>query len=356
VSGFWAGRRVLVTGHTGFKGSWLCLALVRAGAHVSGFSDGVPTQPSHYKAAAINELVSSVRGDIRNFESLGNCLERHRSEVVFHLAAQPLVRRSLAEPLRTYETNIIGTANVLEAIRRIDSVRAAVMVTTDKVYAPSVTRPFREDDRLGGHDPYSSSKACAELLTDAFRWSYCMNANAAAVATARAGNVIGGGDWGEDRLIPDLIRALTADTEVEIRYPDAVRPWQHVLNVIDGYMVLAERLWDDPAAARGWNFGPVEADARKASWIVDRVGEYWGRPLKVRPPEESQPPETMSLELDASQARAELGWKPRWNLDEALRATVEWYREHATGRSARALSLAQIDRFTSGSVAPSAVV
>jgi CDP-glucose 4,6-dehydratase len=355
MTAFWHGRRVFVTGQTGFKGSWLSLWLARAGAQVVGFSDGIPTRPSLYAAAAVEELITAIVGDVRDRELLTGSIRRHRPEIVFHLAAQPLVRRSFADPVRTYETNVIGTMNLLEAVRATASVRAVVAVTTDKVYAPAEGQPHREDDNLGGRDPYSSSKACAELLTAAYRSSFFGDDEAAAVATARAGNVIGGGDWGQDRLVPDLVRALTAGSPVEIRYPNAIRPWQHVLNATGGYLTLAERLWEDRSYARAWNFGPDGSDARPVGWVVDRVAELWGASLEVTQPAHVQPPEAPSLELDATRAREELGWRPQWDLEQGLGATVAWYRAHAAGEPARALTLGQIDAFSAERTAPSVV-
>jgi CDP-glucose 4,6-dehydratase len=243
--------------------------------------------------------------------------------------------------------------NVLEAVRTTESVRAAVVVTTDKVYAAAEGRPHREDDTLGGSDPYSSSKACAELVTAAYRASYFGDERTPAVATARAGNVIGGGDWGEDRLVPDLVRALTAGTPVEIRYPNAVRPWQHVLNATGGYLALAEQLWNDRSVAQAWNFGPDGSDARPVGWVVERVAELWGAPLQVTRPAQKQPPEAPSLELDATRAREVLGWRPRWDLEQGLEATVDWYRAHAAGERARDLTVAQIDAFLGARTTPS---
>ena len=252
---FWHGRRVFVTGHTGFKGSWLCLWLAWCGAKVVGYSDTIPTNPSLYEVAGVGDELSSIIGDVRDRDLLCRSLAEHRPEVVLHLAAQSLVRRSYAQPVLTYETNTIGTLNLLEAVRATDGVRAVVVVTTDKVYEHDRSHRYREDDFLGGRDPYSSSKACAELVTAAYRSSYFAGEEAPAVATVRAGNVIGGGDWAQDRLLPDLVAALVAGQGIEIRYPEATRPWQHVLNPLDGYLVLAERLCSDRGTARAWNFG-----------------------------------------------------------------------------------------------------
>ncbi|HXH34714.1 MAG TPA: CDP-glucose 4,6-dehydratase, partial [Plantibacter sp.] len=346
---FWHGRRVFVTGHTGFKGSWLCLWLAWCGAKVVGYSDTIPTNPSLYEVAGVGDELSSIIGDVRDRDLLCRSLAEHRPEVVLHLAAQSLVRRSYAQPVLTYETNTIGTLNLLEAVRATDGVRAVVVVTTDKVYEHHEARRYREDDPLGGHDPYSSSKACAELVTASYRSAYLGGNSSPAVATVRAGNVIGGGDWAEDRLVPDLIAALRAGTEIELRYPGATRPWQHVLNPLDGYLVLAERLCSDRSAARAWNFGPDASDSRPVEWLVGEVAREWGSPLSVTSPAEAQPAEAPSLELDSSLAREALGWTPGWDLERGLRATVEWYRRLDEGEDGRTLTVAQIDAFAKDS-------
>lgn len=342
---FWRDRRVLVTGHTGFKGSWLSLWLARLGAATVGYSNGVPTDPSLYEAASVAETLTDTVGDVRDLAHLVRVLDEHRPEVVFHLAAQSLVRTSYAQPALTFETNLLGTVNVLEAVRATDSVRSVVVVTTDKVYEHAGSHPHREHDPLGGSDPYSSSKAAAELATAAYRSSYFAGAGAPAVATVRAGNVIGGGDWAQDRLLPDLIAALTAGDEVEIRYPQATRPWQHVLNPLSGYLLLAERLWDEPELARAWNFGPAGGDAKSVEWVVRRISELWGTELRMRSPRQPQPPEAPALQLDASLARERLGWSERWDIADGLRATVDWYRRWAAGEDVRALTTGQIEAF-----------
>jgi CDP-glucose 4,6-dehydratase len=339
---FWGGRRVLITGHTGFKGAWLSLWLTELGADVLGLSDGIPTSPSLYEAAAVGDNVASVQGDVRSIDDVGRAFDAHRPDIVLHLAAQSLVRRSFAEPLATFETNALGTANVLETMRRSETVRAAVIVTTDKVYGSHTGRCHVEDDPLGGTDLYSASKTAAEHVTSAYRASFFSGDDGPVVATARAGNVIGGGDWAADRLLPDIVAALVNGRPLEVRYPDAVRPWQHVLNPLEGYLLLAERLWDDPSCAAAWNFGPDPADSRTVEAVIRRVEELWGTTLDVRSPSLPQPAEAPSLELDASRARRVLGWAPRWPLEEGLRATVEWHRGLSEGESARTLTLAQI--------------
>jgi CDP-glucose 4,6-dehydratase len=343
---FWSGRRVLITGHTGFKGAWLSLWLASLGAEVAGYSVGVPTQPSLHELARVGELVEHIEGDVRDAERLAEAVARVRPEVVIHMAAQPLVRASFADPVTTYATNVMGTVHLLEAVRRTPEVRAAVVVTSDKCYENGEwVWGYREGEPMGGHDPYSSSKGAAELVTAAYRASFFDSADAAAVASGRAGNVIGGGDWGEDRLIPDVFRAALADEPIRIRNPDSVRPWQHVLNPLSGYLRLAERLWDDREAAQGWNFGPADADARPVRWIVDRVSELWGEPLRREIDPGPHPHEAHWLKLDSSLARARLDWAPGWDLAGGLERTVAWYRAYREGADARETTLAQLDAF-----------
>jgi CDP-glucose 4,6-dehydratase len=348
-SDFWAGRRVLVTGHTGFKGAWLALWLQSLGAAVTGASLRPPSSPSLYELARVGGGLSERALDVRDARAVAAALGAADPEVVLHLAGQPIVRRALEDPLATYEVNVMGTANVLEAVRRAGaSARAVVVVTSDKCYEkPAGTpRAHAEGDRLGGEDPYSSSKACAELLAAAYRTSYFSGADAPRLATARAGNVIGGGDWGRDRLMPDAVRAVQAGVPLRVRNPQAVRPWQHVLNPLSGYLLLAQRLWHGSDAARAWNFGPAADDARAVSWLVERLAELWDGAFSwERDEEHSHPPEAESLALDSSAARRELGWLPAWDLEQALERLVEWHRAEREGADMRALTLAQIARF-----------
>jgi CDP-glucose 4,6-dehydratase len=337
--GFWRGRRVLVTGHTGFKGSWLCLWLQELGAEVTGFGLGPPTEPSLWGAARVGEGMTEVRGDVCDRAGVADAVARTEPDLVFHLAAQPLVRRSFEDPVGTYDTNVMGTANVLDA-----GARAVVVVTSDKCYAPRADgAPCREGDALGGADPYSASKACAELVAAAWRESFGI-----AVATVRAGNVIGGGDWAEDRLVPDAMRAALDGRPLLVRNPDAVRPWQHVLNPLSGYLEVAQRLGEDPAAAEAWNFGPDPGDELPVREIADRVAALWGGGLEWRPEGDGGPPETAVLRLDSTKARERLGWSPRWALDEALSATVDWFRAWREGADARAITAAQVAAFSAG--------
>jgi CDP-glucose 4,6-dehydratase len=286
--------------------------------------------------------------DVRDAGALRVALLQARPEVVLHLAAQPMVRRSLRDPVLTYEVNVMGTVNVLEAVRAAgEQVRAVVVVTSDKCYENDgqATRRFVEGDRLGGGDPYSSSKACAELVTAAYRSSYFSGDDGPRLATARAGNVIGGGDWGEDRLIPDIVRAVQAREPLRVRNPDAVRPWQHVLNPLSGYLRLVEELWESNEAARAWNFGPREEDARTVSWIVERLGALWAGALKWELDASANPPEAGHLALDSGAAEGELGWRPAWDLEQALRRVVEWHEAQRAREDVRSVSLRQIAEF-----------
>jgi CDP-glucose 4,6-dehydratase len=339
-AGFWRGKRVLVTGHTGFKGAWLCLWLQHLAAEVVGVARKPPTDPSLHVLARVGEHTVDCEGDVRDLDAMRRAIADHAPEVVFHLAAQPLVRRGLADPRGTYETNVMGTINVLEAIRRVDAVRVAVNVTSDSCYDNRRwVWGYREDEPKGGHDPYSSSKACSELVTEAYRRSFLAAPDAARLASARADNVFGGGDWAADRLVPDLLRAAEADEPVRLRQPDAVRPWQHVLNALSGYLLLAERAHGDAGFAGGWNFGPPDDDIRPVRWIAERLGVPW------RGDAGAHPAESRAVKLDSSKARMRLGWRPRWSLEEGLARTVAWHRSRRAGEDLRTASLAQIAAF-----------
>ena len=347
-SDFWAQRRVLITGHTGFKGAWLSLWLQALGAEVTGLAPGPPTSPSLYELAAVGASMREHAVDVRDADAVRAALLRAAPEIVIHLAAQPLVRRSLRDPATTYAVNVMGTVNVLEAVRRAgEEVRAVVVVTSDKCYENrgESSRRFVEDDRLGGDDPYSSSKACAELVAAAYRRSFFCGQENPRVATARAGNVIGGGGWGEDRLVADVVRAADAGEPVRVRNPQAVRPWQHVLNPLSGYLRLAEELWRGEAVARAWNFGPREADARTVSWIVERLGGLWGGEPKWELDDDANPAEAGHLALDSSAAARDLAWRAGWDLEEALQRVVEWYLAKRRNQDMRAVSVAQIEQF-----------
>ncbi len=343
---FWRGRRVLLTGHTGFKGAWLSLWLQRLGADLTGFSRGTPTEPSLFVLGRVAEGMRNIDGDVRDYEALAGALAAARPEVVIHMAAQPLVRRSFAQPRLTYEINVMGTVNLLDAVRCQDGVRVVINVTTDKCYENrEQDAGYREDDRLGGHDPYASSKACSELVTIGFRRSFFAGPEAPRLAAVRAGNVIGGGDWGEDRLIPDIMRGALKGAPIPIRNPDAVRPWQHVLNPLSGYLRLAEALASGPELVGGWNFGPVIADARPVRWITDRLAALWPEDLDWAMDLGPHPHETQVLALDSGKARTQLQWVPSWGLDEALVRIVAWYRALREGEDMRAVTLGQITAF-----------
>ena len=331
-SGRYEGRRVLITGHTGFKGSWLALWLNELGAKVVGLALPPKGTPNHWDLLRLG--APEHRQDIRDAEALTRALHDIRPEIVFHLAAQSLVRRSYHSPLETWHTNAIGTANLLEACRHTHGVSAIVVVTSDKCYENlEQGRPYREGDRLGGHDPYSASKAGAELVTASYRDSFFREPGSPLVATARAGNVIGGGDWSEDRLIPDLVRAHAAQAPLEIRSPRSTRPWQHVLESLSGYLLLGEMLLEGrPSVASAWNFGPEPEGNQTVAAVLDRLREHWPD-LTWRHAHGPQPHEAGLLSLDISRARTELGWRPVWNLGEALGATARWYRSfYGTGR------------------------
>jgi CDP-glucose 4,6-dehydratase len=345
---FWRGRRVLVTGHTGFKGAWLTLWLRDMGADVVGFSDGVPTTPSLYELAGVGDGIPEVIADVRDAAAVDAALAQHAPEVVLHLAAQSLVRRSFRDPRETYSTNVMGTVNVLEAVRRTPSVAAVVNVTSDKCYDNrGLRRPFAEDDPKGGHDPYSSSKGCAELVSDAYlRSFFAAPGSPTRLASARAGNVIGGGDFSEDRLIPDLARGGLQGEAVPIRNPEAVRPWQHVLNPLSGYLQLAQALAAGEDVQGGWNFGPPDSDARPVSWIVERLAERWPGGLATVPDAGPHPYEASFLALDSTKAQTRLGWAPAWDLAAALDSIVDWYTALRAGASMRETTLGQIRSFT----------
>lgn len=351
TSSFWAGRRVFVTGHTGFKGGWLCLSLQALGAQVTGYALSPPSSPNLFDIARVSEGMRSVIGDIRDRASLTEAMSAACPEVLLHLAAQPIVRESFRNPVETYSTNVVGTATVLDVAREQPTLRGIVSVTSDKCYENREwVYPYRELDPMGGFDPYSSSKGCAELVSAAFRSSYFNPAmyeqHGVALATARAGNVIGGGDWAKDRLIPDALQAFAAGRRVVIRNPLAVRPWQHVLESISGYLLLAERLvTQGPALGAGWNFGPEDRDIRPVHVVVERLAERWGGEAGWTQDPEVHPHEANLLRLDISKARLELGWQPRWGLEDALDAIVSWHRGFLAGADMRTETLRQIAEF-----------
>ena len=349
---FWAGRRVFLTGHTGFKGSWLALWLQSLGAEVHGYALAAPTAPALHAEARVADGMTAVEGDVRDPDAVRRAMVAARPEIVLHLAAQPLVRLSYAEPVATYATNVMGTVHVLEAARGLDGVRAIVNVTTDKCYENREwVWGYREDEPMGGFDPYSNSKGCSELVTSAYRRSFLARPGGPALASARAGNVIGGGDWAADRLVPDILRAFERGEPVVVRNPHATRPWQHVLEPLGGYLLLAERLCrDGQAVAEAFNFGPREDDARPVRWIVERMAERWGEDAGWRLDGGDHPHEAGYLKLDISKARHRLGWQPRWGLATALDHIVAWHRAWLAGDDMRALCLAQIADYTTNPI------
>ena len=339
----WNGRRVVVTGHTGFKGGWLSIWLRRLGAEVIGIALDPPTDPSFFEQTRLDELLSHQVADVRNEAHVRQLIADAKPEIVFHLAAQPLVRHSYEYPVETYATNVMGTVHVLEACRSVSNVQAVVCITTDKCYENREwVWPYRENDPMGGYDPYSSSKGAAELVISAYRRSF---SGAPMIASVRAGNVIGGGDWARDRLIPDIIRAMLRGEPVKVRNPSSIRPWQHVLEALSGYLIIAERLLrKDGKVATAYNFGPSDDDTQPVSWVVERMIAAWGGGQWVKP-DEPQPHEATLLRLDCSKARSDLGWRPRFRLQDALEKVVEWHKHVADGGDARTISLAQIDEY-----------
>jgi len=343
---FWPGRRVFLTGHTGFKGGWASLVLSRLGAVVTGFSLAPAFADGIFQAADISRDVRHIVGDIRDLSALTAAVKESEAEIVLHLAAQSLVRLSYAEPIETYSANVLGTAHMLEAVRQSRSVQAVVVVTSDKCYenvGPAWS--YRETDALGGHDPYSSSKACAEIVTEAYRRSFFHADTSARIASARAGNVIGGGDWAPDRLVPDAMRAFGTRQPLRIRNPEAVRPWQHVLDPVIGYLQLGERLLRQGASFCGaWNFGPAPASEVPVSVIADQLVLLWQDCAHWQHDASDHPHEAAYLKLDCAKATKDLQWRPLLDLDEALRATVEWYRALHDGMNMRKISQAQVER------------
>ncbi|AWB33043.1 CDP-glucose 4,6-dehydratase [Orrella marina] len=345
---FWHGKRVLMTGHTGFKGSWLSLWLQSMGATLRGLALEPPTKPALFSVARVSEGMEHRISDIREYSAVKTQLNEFKPDIVIHMAAQPLVRLSYSQPIETYATNVMGTVHVLEAARHAGSVKAIVSITTDKCYENREwVWGYREDEPMGGFDPYSNSKGCAELVSAAYRKSFLKDAGIA-LATARAGNVIGGGDWALDRLVPDILRALEKDESVLIRNPNAIRPWQHVLEPLSGYLLLAERLYTNGQTdAEGWNFGPRDEDARPVQWIVEHLCDSWGNGASWKIQPGFHPHEATYLKLDISKARQRLQWSPRWSLETALKHITDWHQSWLNGQDMRAVCLNQISEYES---------
>ncbi|QDI88776.1 CDP-glucose 4,6-dehydratase [Candidatus Nitrosopumilus sp. SW] len=346
---FWKEKTVLLTGHTGFKGSWLTLWLKKMGAKITGFSNDIPTTPSLFELADVKNGINSIEGDIRNFDEVSNVIKKTNPEIIFHMAAQSLVRMSYTNPRETYETNVMGTVNLFDALRENKKTRLIINVTSDKCYDnKEFDRGYTEEDALGGYDPYSSSKGCSELVTTAFRNSFFQSDNhKIALASVRAGNVIGGGDWAKDRLIPDLMQSLLNNKEVKIRNLHAVRPWQHVFEPLSGYLLLAEKMWlDGPRFAQAWNFGPNE-QGKKVSWIIDKISEIYGKKCKISLEKSENPHEAKTLKLDCTKSQTILGWKPKIDIEKMLQLTVDWYKEYKKQSDMKQISEKQIDDFDS---------
>lgn len=340
---FWRDKRVFLTGHTGFKGGWLALWLADMGAEVFGYALAPPTEPNFFTTTRLERyLTQHTQADIRDVATLTTALQQSGAEIVFHLAAQPLVRHSYVEPVETYQTNVMGTVNLLEAVRNTPAVKAVVNITTDKCYENREwVWPYRENEALGGYDPYSSSKACAELVTASYRDAFLQKAGTQ-LASVRAGNVIGGGDWATDRLIPDFLRAMDTKQTITIRSPHAIRPWQHVLEPLSGYLMLAEKLYEGRESfAEAWNFGPDEADARSVQWIVENLCRQIPD-MDWQCDTQTQPHEAHTLRLDSTKAKTRLHWRPRWGLATALDYTLNWHRAWKAGTGMADTSLAQI--------------
>jgi CDP-glucose 4,6-dehydratase len=345
---FWCGKRVFLTGHTGFKGSWLSLWLQSLGSEVTGYALTPPTFPSLYAVADVAQGMTSIIANILDLPKLQETMQAARPDIVIHMAAQALVRQSYAQPVETYATNVMGTVHVLESVRNTPSVKAVLVVTTDKCYEnkEEMYRAYHEHEPLGGHDPYSSSKACAELVTAAYRKSF-LEQQGIAVATARAGNVIGGGDWAAGRLVPDILKAFEQNAFVQIRNPNATRPWQHVLEPLSGYLLLAEHLFaQGPAYAEAWNFGPNEEDARPVQWLVDQLALTWGNGAAWLQDPDQHPHEANYLKLDISKAKARLGWTPSWSLQTAIQNITQWHRAWLSQEDMKKLCLYQILQYS----------
>lgn len=348
---FYYGRKVLITGHTGFKGSWLSMLLNLIGADVYGYALNPPTEPSLYKLAQIDELVTSTIGDIRNYDLLLHTLKKVNPDIIIHMAAQPLVRESYKNPRETYEINVLGTVNLFDAIRQVSSVKAILNVTTDKCYENKEWQwGYRENEPMGGYDPYSNSKGCSELVTTSFRSSFFnpkeYHHHGVALASARAGNVIGGGDWAVDRLIPDLMRSILRGEILKIRNPHSIRPWQHVLEPLSGYLTLCERLYNKgPAFSEGWNFGPVDSDVQNVEWITKRICESWGDGIKYEIIDNPDLHEANYLKLDCSKAKAFLNWCPKWNIEKAIKMIIDWNKSYLNNSDMRCVSVSQINEY-----------
>ncbi|MFB7119066.1 CDP-glucose 4,6-dehydratase [Bacillus tropicus] len=345
-SSFWNKKKVFITGHTGFKGSWLTLFLTSLGAEVVGFSSHPPSIPNLFEQGNVAKECITIHGDITDYDSLFHALKQHIPDILFHLAAQPIVTTSYKNPIETFKTNVLGTVHVLESAKHIESIRGIINVTSDKCYENdgSDNRAFVESDRLGGFDPYSASKACAELVATSYQKSF-FRTNTQKLASVRAGNVIGGGDWAEDRLFPDVIRAYLQDGTLTIRNKNAIRPWQHVLDPLHGYILLAEKLWTDAAYAEAWNFGPINEPNRTVHDVIQSIIKLWNKQLTIISPSTNTPYESPVLTLDSTKAVNKLGWTPKLSTDHSIAWTVDWYKKYASGENIESFTRQQIDAF-----------
>ncbi|MGH1038904.1 CDP-glucose 4,6-dehydratase [Bacillus wiedmannii] len=345
-SSFWNKKKVFITGHTGFKGSWLTLFLTSLGAEVVGYSSHPPSTPNLFEQGNVAKECTSIKGDITDYDSLFHALKQHNPDVLFHLAAQPIVTTSYKNPIETFKTNVLGTVHVLEAAKHIESIRGIINVTSDKCYENdgSDNRAFVETDRLGGFDPYSASKACAELVATSYQKSF-FHTNTLHLTSVRAGNVIGGGDWAEDRLFPDIIRAYLQDATLNIRNKHAIRPWQHVLDPLHGYILLAEKLWKDAEYAAAWNFGPINEPNRTVHDVIQSIMKLWNQPLTILSPHTNTPYESPILTLDSTKAVNKLGWTPKLSTNHSIAWTVDWYKKYASGENMESFTRQQINAF-----------
>jgi CDP-glucose 4,6-dehydratase len=348
---FWRGKKVLITGHTGFKGSWLSILLNWLGSDVYGYALNPPTDPSLYELAKLDQIVKSTIGDIRDYDLLQHAINKIKPEIIIHMAAQPLVHESYKNPRETYEINVLGTVNLLDVIRHLKTVKAVLNVTTDKCYDNKEWHwGYRENDPMGGYDPYSNSKGCSELVTSSFRNSFFnqrdYKKHGVAIATARAGNVIGGGDWAKDRLIPDFIRAISSGNKLKIRSPYAIRPWQHVLEPLSGYLILCEKLYNEGSDfADAWNFGPDDSDAKNVEWIAKKLCDLWKDNASYELDNFVHPHEAFYLKLDCSKAKSKLGWYPKWSIETALNSVVEWNKALQNKNDMRQICINQIEQY-----------
>ena len=348
---FWKNKKVLLTGHTGFKGSWLSLWLQNLDVDLIGYSKSIPTKPSLYELSCVEDEMISIMGNVSDLNKLNEIIHEYKPEIIIHMAAQSLVQESYKNPIETYTTNVLGTVNIMQAIRDVSFVRVAINVTSDKCYENNgLERGYNENDPMGGFDPYSSSKGCAELVTASFRNSFFnpteYEKHRTAIATVRAGNVIGGGDWAQNRIIPDIMKGILGKTPVKIRNPDAVRPWQFVLEPLHGYMLLAEKLWyEGPKFSEGWNFGPDYNDIKSVSWLVEKLSQLWNTQIILEYDKEGFHHEASTLKLDCTKAKQRLGWKPKTNLEVGLKLLVEWYKQFELGHDIREITEQQIKEF-----------